>query len=178
MKIILENDDGNLKLEQIGSSMYVRFYNKGSNGSAGETRRYMDITPIFCPDKFNRNSERIMNIGRNVGSFMQKPHIESWEYNGISFTRELSPYWDPYPRHEIEINEFTFVYYPNGENVDVTGYWLDIWNFNVPGYRKDNVYVRKLYDGITDLMTDEELFNASEMQIQNIDKALQGSNYE
>jgi hypothetical protein len=143
-----ESENGKIIIEQIGNSIYVRFYELTSWGS-DETRRYMDVTSIINASEFISISEKIANVGIDVRNMMQKPFIESWDYNGISFTRELSPYWDPHPRHDIKINEYTFLYYPiGGDQLDIERYSLNMWNFHVPNYQKGHVYVRIVYGGV------------------------------
>jgi len=170
---IKESDDGKIIAEQIGNSIYVRFYNI-TGWDSDETRRYMDITSIMSADEFAGICKRIVNAGRDVSVFMQKPNIESWDYDGILFTRELSPYWDPHPRSDITINEYTFVCYPGGgDGLDIARYRLDIWNFHVPNYREGHVYVRIVYDDEMETMTDEELLEASRIKIETLKSLLE-----
>ena len=164
---IKKSKDGNIIMERIGNSIYIHFYEK-------ETRRYMDITPLMSPDEFIRISNRIAAICYSKEE-VQKPALDYWRYDHNLFGRiatshELSPYWDPYPRYDIDIDAYSFVYYPKGNNVDIKNYWLDIWNFNVPDYQENHVYVRVVYDHFTDIMTDEELFETSEIQIKKLQK--------
>lgn len=167
-----ESENGKIIVEQIGNSVYIRFYNITTWGS-DETRRYMDITSMMSACEFIDIGEKITNIGIDVRNYMQKSFIESWDYNGISFTRELSPYWDPHPRHDIEINGYTFVYYPDGgDKLDIERYNLNIWNFHVPNYQKDHIYVRIVYNSVIDSMTDEEFFEESKNQINNLKNIL------
>jgi len=166
---IKESEDGNIIIERIGNSIYVRFYNIRSWSSGGETRRYMDVTSLMNPEEFIRIGERIASIGRT--EMVQKPFLDYWRYahnrfGRISSSRELSPYWDPYPRYDIDIDEYSFVYYPKGNNVDITNYSLNIWNFNVPNYQEGHIYVRIVYYDFTDSMTDEELLEVSRTKIE------------
>jgi len=61
---------------------------------------------------------------------VQKPFLDYWRYDHkhfgeITSSRELSLHWDPYPRYDIDIDGYSFVYYPKGNNVDITNYSLD-----------------------------------------------------
>jgi len=168
--ILKESDDGRIIIEQIGSSLFVRFFSI-TNWGSDKTRRYMDITSIMSVADFVNISEKIRSAGREVSFMMQKPHIESWDYCDISFTRELSPHWDPHPRYEIEIDEYTFVYYPGGgHGLDVARYGLSIWNFHVPNYQEGHVYVMVIYSDVTDSTTDAELLEQSRTRIEKLMK--------
>ena len=166
---IKESEGGDIFLERIGNSIYVRFFYDHP-----ETRRYMDITSLMNADEFMRISNRIAALGEAL--IVQKPSVNIWEYGIFSTAHELPPYWEC-PRYDIYISnendkKFMFIYYPEGYDVDIERYWLDVWNFNVPGYRKGHVYVMIYSDTnrFTDSLTDEELFQASEIQIQNLMK--------
>jgi hypothetical protein len=164
-----ESEDGNIIMERKGNSIYVRF----NHGDWIETRQYMDVTSIINADEFITISEKIAKKGKDVRSLMQKPNIESWEYKGVEFIRELSPYWDPCPRHDIKIDVYTFVYVPKGgDHLDIAKYRLNEWNFHVPDYQEDHVYIRIVIDSMTTYedMTDEELLEASRMQIKKLKK--------
>jgi len=169
--ILKEGENGDIVLEQIGNSVFVRFFNLRTWGGGGETRRYMDITPLMGPDDFIKISNRIKTLGRE--EMVQKPHLGFWRFGNFSTAHELSPYWDPYPRYDISTeknssgNEYMFIYHPKGYDVDIENYRLSIWNFNVPNYQEGHVYVLITYfNDFTDSMTDEELFEASREQVE------------
>jgi len=170
--ILKKSEDGNFIVERLGNSVYVRMYNVYTTATGrDETRRYMDITPLMSPAEFKRISKRIATIGWK--EMVQKPALDYWRYNDSRFGRiatshELSPYWDPYPRHDINIGKYMFIYYPKGNRVNIADYYLSVWNYNVPDYQEGHVYVKIDYDISADTMTDEELFEASRIQIENL----------
>ncbi|GBU22909.1 hypothetical protein R80B4_02822 [Fibrobacteres bacterium R8-0-B4] len=170
-----ESVDGKIIVEQIGKSVYVRFHDIRSFGGGGETRRYMDITPLMNYDEFIRISNRIATIGQSI--IVQKPHTDVWKLDNFSLSQELSPYWDPFPRYDIKIENvfndydyFLFICHPKGY-VGIKNYRLDVWNFGVPNYVEKHIYVMIQYSNdFKDLITDEKLFEISRIQIERLKK--------
>ena len=175
--ILKEREDGNFFVEQIGKSIYVHFNKKifYTHGSDWEIRRYMDITSILNADNFVLISKRIETIGTDISMYSTKAFTNFWEYKHSRFGRilisqEWLTYENPYPRQEIEIDNFAFVYYPKGNNIDIENYLVSTWNFDVPNYKEGHIYVRVVYESSMNSITDEELLEASREKIKNLKK--------
>ena len=170
---IKESEDGSICMEQIGNSIYIRYYKTDDPiyGKEDYTVRYMDVTQIIDSKRFIHICKKIEHIGNY--EMVQKPNTDIWSYDHkhlgeIAVVYDFYEFFGQYPRHEIGIDGYSFIYYPKGFDRGIDDFLMNHVNFNVPNYQEGHVYVRNVYQDHMDLMTDEELLNASKIQIQNL----------
>jgi len=160
--------NGNIILEQIGKSLYFRI----SNDSGKNTIRCMDISSIIDANEFIDIAKRIEKSGKEI--LVNRMGVYVWDFEhklhgAVRLSREWKFTHDKenihYYRHDININGYEFIYYP--ETISSIGA-ANI--YDVPFNKGGSVYVRISYENFVDSQTDDELLETSKIQIENLRK--------